>query len=72
MKKLRNYTMLNMVQMANYARLDENKNKSSLELIKEFNIKYPELSSEEQFKNLCTALKLTPEQLINLLKTPKP
>jgi hypothetical protein len=55
--RLRKYTMLDMIRMTNYSRLRGNKKKSPLELIKEYNEKYPGL---------------TPAQLFSLLKTHNP
>lgn len=53
---IRKYSMVDLLRFKKYA--EENKSLKPIELIKGYNLKYPELTEEQKLKNLIKGLKL--------------
>lgn len=51
---MRNYSVIDLLRFARFK--EDNPGKKPMDLIKEYNIKYPELSSKEKLINLSKAL----------------
>lgn len=57
---IRKYSMVDLLRFKKYA--EENKDLKPMELIKGYNLKYPELTEEQKLKNLIKGLKLMSDE----------
>ena len=53
---MRNYSAIDLLRFARFK--EDNPSKKPMDLIKEFNVKYPELSSKEKLINLSKAMNI--------------
>lgn len=54
---MRKYSIVDVLRYHKFASLEQNKDKRPIDLIKEYNIKFPELTAIQQMNNLVKILK---------------